>query len=343
MEKTYQQFNWDICGHEPIVNFLQSAIISERVAHAYLFVGPAGLGKFSVAKEFIKSLFCSQSGEISPCGKCHHCRQLKNGVHPDVYVVEKQVNEKTGKLKREIVIDQIRDLKSRLQQATLLNSYKVAIISEAQFINTEAANAILKILEEPTPKTVIILIADDADELPSTVASRCQVLKFLPVAKKEIEKYLGRSGVSMEETKKLSAMAVGRPGLALSFWQDNEKQIKYNKQTIDFLNLSISPLSKRFSFVADLIDWDKDDGVNIGSLKEMFSVWRSMLRDCLLFQSDSRQLMANMSSVIGIEKNQSVFSYFKIKKNLEAINSAEAYFDRNISAKNVLENLIIKL
>ncbi|MEK7167976.1 MAG: hypothetical protein AAB791_03170, partial [Patescibacteria group bacterium] len=91
-------FAWDFIGQKNVAGFLESAVINQKLHHAYVFFGPSGLGKFTLAKKFVSSFFCRTAGGILPCGECHDCRQLENGLHPDVYFVKRGADEKTGKL-----------------------------------------------------------------------------------------------------------------------------------------------------------------------------------------------------------------------------------------------------
>lgn len=342
MAKNIDKFDWNICGHKNIVHFLQSAIVSQKIAHGYLFVGPAHVGKYTVAKEFIASILCqSEIGPI-PCGECLHCQQLENSIHPDVYLVEKMTDEKTGKSKKNIVIDQIRDLKNRLQQATLLNDHKVAVIPEAQSINTNAANALLKVLEEPTPKTVIILIAENIDSLPQTILSRCQILKFLPIASNEIEKYLTYHESDIDKAK-TARLSFGRPGLAISLSSNEEQQKKYSQNINYFFKILGSGLSQRFNIVADIIDWSKDEVNNIKELNGLFDDWQIILRDLSLFKNNNEPLVANIDYLEIIKKQSDSFSFSKIISVLNNINQAKKYFKYNVNSKLILENLIINL
>lgn len=334
-----KEFNWNICGHEKISDFFKKSVVNGRLAQAYIFWGQSHLGKFTLAQEFIGSIFCLAGGKNVPCGECLHCRQLKKGLHPDVYLVEKKTDEKTGKQKKEIVIDQIRDLKSRLQQGTLLNSYKAAIIPEAQYLNENAANALLKLLEEPTPKTIIILIADDIKKLPATIVSRSQALKFLPVAEKKIERFLAERGLAQEAAR----WSIGRPGLALVLAQD-ESAVKQRREQIEkFLKIMPLNLGLKISAVEDLIDWEKDEAANVSHLNALLDVWQSVLRDLLLLKNNNQPLVANFDFFDALLKASSFFTRWKISVLLKEISLARAYFSQNINAKFILENLIIKL
>lgn len=340
MRNQYNKFHWDICGHQKITDFLQSAITNQKIAQAYLFVGPAGLGKNAIAQEFIASIFCQEKEGMVPCGECVHCQQIGHKVHPDVYRLDRLVDEKTGRLKKDITVDQVRDLKIKMQQATLLNDYKAALIPEAQFLNENSANALLKLLEEPTAKTVIILIAEDIKKMLQTIVSRCQVIKFLPVATKEIELYLTKksSGAAIKE---IARLAYGRPGLAMSFLTDQENLKNYLSDVSNFFKIIGANLNERFDLAGDLIDWTKDESVNSQKINKLFDHWQSILRDLTLADSANEPLIVNLNQLAAIKKYQSLWPPSKIKKILKSLHQAKIYFRQNLNTRTVLEHLII--
>ena len=341
MKTANQQFNWDICGHENIVHFLQSSINSQNVSSSYLFAGPSHLGKETVARKFIASLLCTTKEKNLPCGGCLNCRQLQSGLHPDFYTVAKEINIKTEKLRREIVIDQIRNLKYKLQQATLFNGYKAALITEAQLMNLNAANALLKVLEEPTKNTVIIILADDLTNLPQTILSRCQVLRFLPVAKGEIKSYLEKT--KAKDADLIARQAHGRPGLALTLANDKEFA-KANKNNIEsFFKASQTDLNSRLTLLDKLVDWDKDEAVNVSRLNTLLEAWQTVIRDIILIKSANEPLVANAKHLAELKELSATWNFLKIRFILSKISQCSDYLFSNINSKSVLENLIINL
>lgn len=334
------KFLWDICGHEPIVDFLKSAVASGKPSHAYIFAGQDGLGKYAVAEKFALSLFCSSS-EHRPCGECSGCRQALNKVHPDFFLVNRLTDEKTGKLKREIVIDQVRDLKHRLSQASLLSGYKVAIVRGADDLNTNSANSLLKLLEEPTKRTVIILIAKDAGNLPKTVTSRCQVLQFLPVATEKISAYLQEKGTSPERAGRLAHLSLGRPALAIDWLTNYEGADNFRKQLEGFYNLAEKNLSARLKDFDKLVDFSTDESSNLLKVGELLDIWQVALRDLLLFNSNNERLLADQSR--SARKVAATFSWDKIMQTHYRINACRKLLESGVSSKNALENLVIQI
>ncbi len=192
-----------IAGHGKIIDFFAKVIKNGRLSHAYCFVGPSEVGKKTVAEAL--------SAEILQTGR------EKLAMHPDFFLVQQEFDEKADKTKKDISVKQIRDLRVQLSRGAFYNGYKVAIIDEAEKLNSEAANALLKTLEEPAGKTVLFLITKDEDRLPATIVSRCQLIHFLPVEeravsewlKKEQERFDSLAGKSFFEKSALTEELLG--------------------------------------------------------------------------------------------------------------------------------------
>ncbi|MFH1103845.1 MAG: DNA polymerase III subunit [Actinomycetota bacterium] len=188
----------DVIGHRPIVEMLGAD--ATRPSHAYLFVGPGSVGKATVARRFAAALLC---GDDPDCTR----RVLGDG-HPDLMLVEP--DGRTA-----LTVDRARETVARAVLTPVEADRKVFVFEEAGAMNDEAANALLKTLEEPTPTTVFILIAESEDELPPTVASRARTVVFGRVPDGEIAAALERGGVDPSQAERAAAASGGRPGLAL--------------------------------------------------------------------------------------------------------------------------------
>jgi len=211
-------------GHSRAVGILRRALGTGRLAHAYLFVGPQGVGKSATAWEFAKALQCRTLVDDS-CDQCQACRKVREGVHPDVILVEAQGAQ--------ILVDQIRELQRRLIYRPLEGAHRVVIIQEAQKLNPQASNALLKILEEPPQGTVMVLLANSEASLLPTVVSRCQRLWFGPLETGQISAYLEeRVGWDPQEARKAALMAQGSIGRALllkeepvALWREQAQEL----------------------------------------------------------------------------------------------------------------------
>jgi len=336
------RFLWEVCGHGRITDYLKSSIVNNQVSHAYIFAGSSGLGKETTVAKFIKTLFCSGRGEYLPCNECPACRQINSKIHPDVYYLRRLIDEKTGKLKRDISVEQVRELKARLSQSTLLRGWKIAIIEEAEALNGNSANSLLKVLEEPTAKTAIILITSDISRLPKTVLSRSLALNFLPVRKEEIKEFLLSRGIGEEKAGRISRLALGRPGTAITLAENPEALAETQKRFDGFISLFRSDLSARLSSIEAVISWEKDESLNLKKLNGLLTDWQAALRDLILArlgnQADLADLRA-LKEIAGLER----LSWGRILRADYFLAEAKKMFDANISSRNILENLIINL
>lgn len=193
-------------------NVLAARAANGTLPHALLLCGPQGLGKRALTEAFVRARLCESTRDGNACGSCKACKLLAAGTHPDRMLVTLEVNEKTGKLRKEILIDQIRDLSSRLSMASQLGGWQVAVIDPADAMNAAAQNALLKTLEEPSDASLIVLVADQPWRLGATIRSRCQRLDFIVPAHDEALAWLSARGV--ESAESVLAAAGGNPGQA---------------------------------------------------------------------------------------------------------------------------------
>lgn len=190
---------------------LQARRQRDALPHALMLAGPAGLGKRAFLGTFVQGLLCQDPSDGLPCGVCRSCRFFVAGTHPDVVSLSYGLR-KDGVQRSEIVVDQVRELSQRLSMASQFGGWQVATIDPADAMNAAAANALLKTLEEPTPSTLLVLVADEPARLPATIRSRCQRIDFLVPARQVSLDWLGSNGVT-DAAAALEA-AGGNPGLA---------------------------------------------------------------------------------------------------------------------------------
>lgn len=195
----------DVVGHQRVVELLVRE--APAPANAYMFVGAAGLGKAVVARRFAAMLLCPDGGVHE--GECRSCRRVLSANHPDIILVEPEGRQSLG-------VDQARATIHQASMSPVEGTRKVFVFEDAGAMTDQAANALLKTLEEPTVSTVFILVAEYEDQLPSTIASRCRTVHFGRVADEVITAALADRGVEGSHAEVLAGLAGGRPGLAFS-------------------------------------------------------------------------------------------------------------------------------
>jgi DNA polymerase-3 subunit delta' len=212
-----------IVGHPRAKELLSRALAHDTVHTGYLFSGPAGVGKHLVAEEFVRAYLCA-SGQEGPCGECASCREARAGTHPDRIVVAPEEKKKS------ISIDQVRLLGEWLSQSPLAGARKAAILDPADALRPEAANALLKTLEEPPAGRVIVLVATRPGALPPTVRSRCQQVSFGSLSDDEVAEVLRRNSWPAQSARQAAALAEGSPGAALGregrLWQETAASVR---------------------------------------------------------------------------------------------------------------------
>ncbi|MDF2953401.1 MAG: DNA polymerase III [Thermodesulfobacterium sp.] len=254
-----------ILKQEPAVNLLTQALRKKRLSHAYLFTGPKGVGKETTAWAFLFHLFCEKDKE-NPCGECRACKKIEKEIHPDIYILFPE--------KREITIGQIREVIDFLKYRPLEAEYKVIFVKEADKMNPEAGNALLKSLEEPPFYAIFILLTENFSKLLPTIVSRSQIVRFRTIPKGIIKEFLKKNFLFEEEVADtLAEVSFGSIGKAITI---AEKGILEELNSFVKAGFSKSPL-KKFK-VAERLSFlplqDLDDFFYLLTLW----VWRSYLK-----------------------------------------------------------------
>ena len=222
--------SWEhIRGHDAAVRFFAAAAKGGRIGQAYLFVGPAGVGKRTLARELAKALLCENAApeRLAACDRCSACHQADAGTHPDLFVAARPEESV------ELPIEVVRTLCTALALKPMRGGRKVGILEDADDLNEASANAFLKTLEEPPPRSVLILVGGPSAEthLP-TIVSRCQVVRFAPLAPAVLAELLERQGVTDPAVvRRVIRLGDGSLGQALALtdetlWQFRETLLR---------------------------------------------------------------------------------------------------------------------
>ncbi|MDO9230985.1 MAG: AAA family ATPase [bacterium] len=272
-----------IVGHQKITKYLDKSIEKNAISHAYIFCGPAHLGKFSLALEFAKKITGG----------------MDKKVNPDIIIISPETEEKKGIIKKkDIKIEKIRDLEHELSLTAYFGKHKIVIIDEADRLSRASQNALLKTLEEPPQKAVIILVVENINKIIATVKSRCVIKKFNLIKDSEIAEMF--EGGNIDDIK---FWAFNRPGLAVNLQKDKKELERRKKAQKDLEEIIRADLSERFYFFENL---SKDSSQIIDELNFWVVLLRkNILEDCRFFQLDRKKSFA---LILNIEKSLEIIS-----------------------------------
>ena len=317
-----------IVGHEQIIAQLHHAIQTNRIAGAYLFVGPAGVGKETVANHFAKSINCLEL-DGGACGTCISCRKTANGNHPDTQIVSP-----SGAWIR---IDQIRELQKRIVYRPYEGVRKVAILREAECMNLEAANCLLKTLEEPPAESVLILLTSNLDALIPTIRSRCQIIKFNPLNPDELGRYLNeRYHLEEREALSVATLAGGAVGRALTYLESRGGQGSESDQNVVVEIPEILAATDRLAAfrIAEYYNENPDQ------LDILVEWYRDLL---LLHQNVAPDVLTHIFHLDALKQLIPRYSRYRLRSAIKTVFETKDSLSRNINATLAFEVMVLKL
>lgn len=315
-----------IIGHERQKNILRRALDNHRVAHAYLFEGPDGVGKRLVALAMARALLC-QTGQ--GCGDCPPCRKVDHNNHPDIHLLDAEGAT--------IKIDQIRALQQQLSLRPLEGEYRICLIDGAEHLNPAAANALLKTLEEPQPNTVIILLSSQPEALLVTIRSRCQRLPFQRLPKQRLTEILAdRLELKDTEAAVLAALSDGSFKKALG--PNKELYLERRRDLLrNLLALSAGSIIPLFK-LADELAAEKEH------LVEILEILQAFFRDLLLLKHGRPE-----NELVNLDLKETLYRQMErettqaLLKKLEALEAGRYYLQRNVNRQLAMEIMLMRM
>ena len=287
--------NWNLIGHEWAVEMLKKHVVDETTRHAYLFAGPPGLGRRTLALRFAQALNCQTPFGVGiPCGECRDCKQIAAMQHADLSIIEPTDKELRPDPGGEIRIQQIRDLQKTINLKPYQSKYRVAVLIRFQEANPNASNALLKTLEEAPSYAVLILTADNPEQLLPTIVSRCEVLRLRPLRVEQIQRELDSRGLDTGRAKLIAHIAGGRFGYALRLIEDEALLETREERLNDLQSLISASRVEKFAY-ADKLARDKE------SMRQAILIWLSYWRDVMLRSAQAETPLVNVDRNMEIE------------------------------------------
>jgi DNA polymerase III subunit delta' len=335
--------NWHLIGNEWAVDMLKKHVTNGTTRHAYLFAGPPGLGRRTLALRFAQALNCPTPREAGvPCGQCRDCKQIAAMQHADLSIIEPTIKD-PGSPKEliphpngEIRISQIRELQKKLNLKPYQSRYRVLIFLRFQQANVEACNALLKTLEEAPSYAVLILTADNLEQLLPTIVSRCEVLRLRPMRIEEVMQELERRGVESGRAKLIAHLSGGRFGYALRLLEDDSLLGWREERLNDLQSLISASRVEKFAY-ADKLSKDKE------SMRQAILLWLSYWRDIMLRTAQAESPLVNVDRNLEIEGLAQQLDLSIARRVVGNLEDVLEKMERNVNSRLLAEVLLLDL
>lgn len=323
--------SWNLIGNEWAVDMLRKHVVNGTTRHAYLFAGPPGLGRRTLALRFAQALNCQSPVEPGiPCGECRDCKQIAAMQHADLSVV--QADAEGGTLK----VDQIREARRTLVLKPYQAKYRVALFLRFQEANDNAANALLKTLEEAPSYAVLILTADNPEQLLPTIVSRCEVLRLRPLRVEQVQQELETRGLETGKAKLIAHISGGRFGYALRLLEDESLLDLREERLNDLQNLISASRVEKFAY-ADKLSKDKE------AMRQAILIWLAYWRDVMLRTAHAETPLVNVDRNVEIEDLAGRLDLSITRRVVSGLEDVLEKMERNVNSRLLAEILLLDL
>ena len=329
---------WQTFGHDRAVAVLQRGIESGRLSHSYLIAGPSQVGKTTLAIDLARAVNCDS--DQRPCSECRQCHRISSQLHPDVRIVGLET-ARSGRLRTLISIEQVREVQRETSLLPYEGRSRVLIFENAELFSEEAANSLLKTLEEPPDRVLLLLLATDVGAVLPTIVSRCRLIQLRPVPSASIAEFLSRdSNVSADDARHIAGLAAGRLGWAVRAAEDSRivDQLSSVLNTIE--TVVQSSVTDRFDYAASLAGRFPNDRKGVFAELEL---WLSWWRDVLLVNQDKLHLASNVAGLRSLSAVAGQLSTATVTGAIRTVMRTSFLLERNVTPRLALEGMMLDL
>ncbi|MHB8138274.1 MAG: DNA polymerase III subunit delta' [Smithellaceae bacterium] len=320
----------NIYGHSKQIGTLQKAMVQKRVGHSYVFSGQNAIGKKTLALEFAQTLNCENAIRLNDsCGECSSCRKMISGNHPDVHVLITQAQF--------IRIDSIRNIQQQMTFKPLEGGWRIFIIDDADKMNEQAANALLKTLEEPSADNIIILVTARPYWLPQTILSRCLQVRFSPLAAETVARFLTElRQIDPARSAVLASLSGGSIGQALEL--NTEDVIAFRTGLGRLLSAAGGSDPMNLLSLASFLGQDKKE------IRQGLKILNTYFRDALVYkETASTAMIINTDDLSTISSLAGRLQGEQILENISLVEKSNETLEMNVNKSLTLEAMAFKL
>lgn len=329
---------FNLQGHGAAVRTLENALSGDRLHHAYLLTGPAHVGKLTLAMQVAQAVNCTRP-EAAPCGECEACTRIAADLHADVRVIAVDPEDEEGP-RTAIGIRSVRDLINSAHLKPFEGRTRVFIIDEADRMTHDAANALLKVLEEPPPNNLMLLLSSDAEGVLPTIQSRCQQLEMRPLPVAQVAEFLvAHHGVRGEQADIIARLSRGCLGWAIEAARESATLAGVHQRLERIADVVEDGLEKRFGYADELARrFQRDRATG----REELYLWLRWLRDILLIQQGQDGAIVNVSWRDTLARQAGALTPADAVRWLHLVFESINVLDRNANPKLALEVMLLE-